>query len=292
MIVRALLAPVAGADHRSSKPRGRRAGDGQRGQRVQPGRVAERHQVERPRPARAPVVVPNSWPRARSSSPTSSSSSVGNGPDPTRSCRPCRCPRSRRCPSGRRRAGTRRPGDRVGRGHERIGAVVDVEHRALRPLEEDDAPGLEQVPGQLRRVGDVALELVAVGQVLLGHRVQVERRIPGVRAQRQALGLERRADLLLEDLLVEEVLHADAQAGRLVGVARADAPLGRPDLELSEAGLPGRVEKQVVGHDQVGVGRDPQPGHVDRRARRPEISSIRMPGSTTTPLPMMQRLPG
>jgi hypothetical protein len=31
-----------------------------------------------------PVVAPNSWPRWRNRSPTSSESSVGNGPPPTR----------------------------------------------------------------------------------------------------------------------------------------------------------------------------------------------------------------
>src|SRR5439155_7682102 len=40
---------------------------------------------------------------------------------------------------GRRhpRSGRRLPRDRVRRGHIRIGAVVDIEHRALRPLEQD-----------------------------------------------------------------------------------------------------------------------------------------------------------
>ncbi len=44
----------------------------------------------------------------------------------------------------RRRSGSApraaRPGDRVGRGDERIGPVIDVEQHALRPLEQDPPP--------------------------------------------------------------------------------------------------------------------------------------------------------
>ena len=46
--------------------------------------------------------------------------------------------------------------DRVGRGDERIGAVVDVEHGALRPLEDHEAAVVEHAPGDRRGVGDVA----------------------------------------------------------------------------------------------------------------------------------------
>ena len=38
-------------------------------------------------------------------------------------------------------------------------------------------PVVEHVPASARGVGDVLLEPVAVGQVLLGHRLQVERRV-------------------------------------------------------------------------------------------------------------------
>ena len=40
-----------------------------------------------------------------------------------------------------------------------------------------------------------------------------------------------------QDLLVEQVLDADAEAGRLVGVAGPDAAAGRADLELAEPRL-------------------------------------------------------
>ena len=169
-------------------------------------------------------------------------------------------------------ADARRAGDRVGRGDERIRAVIDVQQRALGALEEQVTVGVEQVPGELRRVGDVLLEPVAVGGVLLDHRVQVERGVLVVRAQGEPLGLERGDDLLAQDLGVEQVLHADAQARRLVGVAGADAAARGADLEISQLLLAGHVEQQVVGHDQVGVGGDAQvPVSMPRRRRAVEL---------------------
>jgi hypothetical protein len=49
----------------------------------------------------------------------------------------------------------------------------------------------------------VLLQPVAEGQVLVRHPLQVEGGVLRVGPQRQPLGLERRDDLLLEDLLVE-----------------------------------------------------------------------------------------
>ena len=113
------------------------------------------------------------------------------------------------------------------------------------------------------RVGDVLRDPVAVGQIVLGHRLQVELRRLRVRAQLQALRLQRGGDLLLEDLLVEQVLHADAEARGLVGVARADAAARGADLQPAELRLAGVVEQHVVRHDQVRVGADAQAGEVD-----------------------------
>ena len=155
------------------------------------------------------------------------------------------------------------PGHGVRRGHERIGAVVDVEQRALRALEHHQAALVEHAPGDRRRVGDEGLEPVAVDAVLLGHRVQVELGQLRVGPQHQPLGLHRRVDLLAQDVLVEQVLHADAEPRRLVRVAGADAAPRGADLELAELRLALLVQQLVVRHDQVRVGRDAQAGQVD-----------------------------
>ena len=110
-----------------------------------------------------PVVVPNSPPASRSCSPSWSSSSVGNGPAPTRVVYALAMPQTSSIeprPHARARAG--RAGDGVRRGHERVGAVVDVEQRALGALEHHEAALVEHAPGDRRRVGDVGLEPVAV----------------------------------------------------------------------------------------------------------------------------------
>ena len=186
------------------------------------------------------------------------------------------------------------PGERVRGGDERIGAVVDVEHRALRALEDHRA-------GPSSSISHISFEVSAMCcsrrwpkvEVFLGHRVQVERRVLLERAQREPLGLHRGDDLLLQDLLVEQVLHADAQPRRLVGVAGADAAARGADLQPAELRLAGRVEQQVVGHDQVRVGRDAQAADVDAAARAARRArSISTFGSITTPLPITQRLPG
>ena len=78
-----------------------------------------------------------------------------------------------------------------------------------------------------------------------------------------ALGLERCADLLLEDLLVEHVLDADPEPRGLVRVAGADAALRGADLALAQLRLAGVVEQQVVRHDQVRVSRHAQAAQVD-----------------------------
>jgi hypothetical protein len=160
-------------------------------------------------------------------------------------------------------ADARRAGDRVRRRHERIRPVVDVEHRRLGALEEDRALLVEHLPRELARVGDVLLDAMAVGQVLLGHRLQVEARVLLERPEAEPLRVHRGDDLLLEDLLVEQVLDADAQARGLVGVAGTDAAACGADLLLAELDLAGRVEQQVVRHDQVRVGADLQAAHVD-----------------------------
>ncbi len=163
----------------------------------------------------------------------------------------------------------RRSGDRVRRGDERIRAVVDVQQRALRALEDHEPVTVERVPDEPRGVRDVRLEPVPVARVLLGHRVQVELGVLRPRAQELPLRLHRRGDLLAEDLLVEQVLHADPEPRCLVLVRGADPAPCRADLELAEPCLAALVEQQVVGHDQVRVGRDPQPARRDPAPAQP-----------------------
>ena len=66
-----------------------------------------------------------------------------------------------------------------------------------------------------------------------------------------------------------------------------------PICELAEPRLAGVVEQQVVGHDQVRVGRDPQRSlSIHAPWRSSSSSSVRTRGSITTPLPITHSLPG
>ena len=69
------------------------------------------------------------------------------------------------------RADAGRAGDGVGRGDERIGAVVDVEQRALGAFEQHEPAAVERVPDDPLGVRDERLEPMAERAVLLGHRV-------------------------------------------------------------------------------------------------------------------------
>ena len=132
--------------------------------------------------------------------------------------------------------------------------MVDVEQRALGAFEED---GLPVAPAPCSAYGPTrtrkGLEDARVGQVLVAdllHRVGVQ--TVDLLQDGVLLG-QRRLQLQAEDLLVQQVLHADALAAHLVLVAGADAALGGADLLVAEALLVGAVEIFVVRHDEVRV---------------------------------------
>ena len=82
-------------------------------------------------------------------------------------------------------AGAGAAGDRVRRGHERVGAVVEVEQRALGALEQDVVAARERVLDEPRRVGEVRREALAPGERLLDERVDLERSAALERRQQQ-----------------------------------------------------------------------------------------------------------
>ena len=265
---RALVAAIAHGDADGVEARQDvQLGDHERGEPIEAGRVFECHEIEIPTAALAagrgaelvaaiakPLASVVEELRGEGSGADASGISLGNPPHliDVRWADAC--------------AYARRAGNRIRGGDEGIGAVVEVEKGGLGTLEEDEAVRVKRIPADLGRVGDMRLEAVAVALVLLGDGMKVELRVALERAQELALRLERSHDLLPQDLRVEHVLDADAKARRLVGVAGADAALGRADLELPELRLARRVEHHVVRHDQVRVGRDLESRRVDAPA--------------------------
>ncbi len=75
--------------------------------------------------------------------------------------------------------------------------------------------------------------------------------------------VERALDLLAQDVLVEQILQADADPVDLVGVGRTDAAAGRADHPLAEESLGHLVEGAVVLRDHVRVRADLEPARVE-----------------------------
>ena len=142
--------------------------------------------------------------------------------------------------------------------------MVEVEERGLRALEEDVLAGGERVVHERDGVGDHRLDArrqlaeVAVGDVVGRQRQPVVHL-----GQHKVLLLEHHLELLAEDLRVEQVLHPQAHARRLVRVGGPDPPFGRAQRGLAEEALGDAVELLVVRHDQVGVAAHLQPGAID-----------------------------
>ena len=143
-------------------------------------------------------------------------------------------------------------------GHIGIRAVIDVEQGALRALEQHRLTLAQRAVEHVGGFSHIGLQDARVRQVLLTDfldRVGVE---AVDLAQDGILLLERGLDLQAEDLLVEQILDADALASSFVLVARADAALGGADLVLAEALLVGAVEVFVPRHDDMRVAADLQ----------------------------------
>ena len=158
---------------------------------------------------------------------------------------------------------------RVRAGHVGVGAVVDVEQRALAALEQDRLAALERLVEQQAGVGDPVGEAAPVLQHRVDDLVDVQRAPVVDLHQDLVLQLERGLDLLVEDLLVEHVRDPDADARDLVLVGRADAAAGGADLGLAEEPLGDLVHGHVVRHDQVRIRADQQARRVDAAGLQP-----------------------
>ena len=184
-------------------------------------------------------------------------------------------------------AGAHAARDRVARRDERIRAVVEVEERRLRAFEQHPLPASSASCTRCTVSSIMRREARHHREVLLGDLVGVERQPVVDLGEHAVLLAQREVELLAEDLRVEQVLHAQADAQRLVGVRRADAALGGAELVLAEEALGHAVELLVVRHDQVRVARQPQRAACRCPcASSMSSSSSSTAGSTTTPLPM------
>ena len=132
-------------------------------------------------------------------------------------------------------AGARAAGHRVGRGDERVRAVVEIEEGRLRPFEEDVLAGLECVVHDRNGVADVRDDpRRARLEVLGGDLVGIDRLLVEDLGEHLVGVTEDNIELGPENLGIGEILDPQADTHRLVGVRRADAPLGRAELGVAE----------------------------------------------------------
>ncbi len=154
------------------------------------------------------------------------------------------------------RTGGRASRGRVGGRDERVGAVVHVEHGGLAALEQHVLAVLQRLVQQQRRVDHHGPQPLGVAQQVFDDLIDADRAAVVDLHQQVVLLIEGALHLLPQDVLVEEVLDADADTVDLVGVGGADAAAGRADLALAEEPLGDLVDRAVVLGDHVRVGAD------------------------------------
>ncbi len=150
--------------------------------------------------------------------------------------------------------------------------MVEVEQRAVCPLEQDALALAERAIDEQRRIGDVGPQALRAGLAALGELFELERLGTVDALEPEVLLRERHLDLLPQDLGIEQVLDANPDSKSLVRIGRPDASTGRADPELAEPPFAGLVDGAVPGHDYVRVPRQPHP--VDGDAPPGEVVEL------------------
>src|SRR5699024_7762282 len=154
------------------------------------------------------------------------------------------------------RTGRRSPGGGRGGGHERVGAVVHVQHRGLAGFEHQGLALVQRVVQGQGGVGDHRPDAVGIGEELIGDLVDVGGP-PVVDLQQDlVLQVEGAFDLVAQQVGVEQVGDADAHAAHLVGVGGPDTAAGGADLALAQEPFGDLVQGAVVRGDHVRAGGD------------------------------------
>ena len=150
------------------------------------------------------------------------------------------------------------------RGHKRIGAVVDVEHGALRALKHHAAALGENLfsrrPVSATKGRTCSAAAAYSSYIFAGSSGSVPKS-----AWAMAFFSAQAASMcVLSSSGVQQVDDAQAAAGHLVFVGRADAPAGGADLLAAGRALGGQLDHAVVGQNHLGaIGDEELPIDVD-----------------------------
>jgi hypothetical protein len=130
--------------------------------------------------------------------------------------------------------------------------VVDIQHRGLRPLEQDAAAAtaclVEDAPAGIGIRQDLRRNRVQRGEQFAA--IDLGRIEP---AQQRVVVQQQVVHPLFERLRIGEVADPDGAAADLVFICGADAAPGRAELAVAAARLAGAVERAMRRQDQRGI---------------------------------------
>ncbi|RMN95057.1 hypothetical protein ALQ50_05526 [Pseudomonas coronafaciens pv. coronafaciens] len=138
----------------------------------------------------------------------------------------------------------------VGAGDVRIGAVVDVQQRALGTFEHDVLAIATHLMQRSSDVEHQRLEQVSVFHALVECFLEVDGRLFVVIDQHKVVIVEQFAQLGGEALAVEQVADAQSATRHLVFVSRADTTTGGADLEFAAGFFARLIQCNVIRQDQ------------------------------------------
>ena len=149
----------------------------------------------------------------------------------------------------RTRAGPTRRGVRGG--HERIRAVVNVQERALGAFEQDVGLLADRVMQEHHGVGHQRLQILA-GRVVFGENFLKGQLLGTQRLEHTVVFFDARGQLHFEERGINQITHAQAHAGGLVAIRRANAALGGADLVFALEHFALGIQFAMIGEHHMG----------------------------------------
>ena len=157
-------------------------------------------------------------------------------------------------------AGGGAAGGGVRRGHERIGADVDIEHRALRAFEHAHwRPALAAAPAPPVTSTSSGRSRSAYSSCSSSVRWKSTGGWREIALQHEVVEVQHLAELGGEAIALEQIGHAHRAARHLVLVGRSDAAAGGADRIDAAGGFARPIERHVRRQDQRTGRRDAQP---------------------------------
>ena len=136
--------------------------------------------------------------------------------------------------------------------------MVNVQHRCLAALHEDVLTSRKSLVEFQLSINNHGSQTVAVAQEVLHDLLWVNCLAVVHLHQHLVLDVQRRLNLLAQDGLIEDVLHADANTGDLVRVSRTDAAARGANGALAQETLLHAVQSLVVRRHKMSVRGDTQ----------------------------------